>query len=411
MEDRRGMPLAVPGAHGLDSPLPVESLYDVLTHAASLEDVADLALARVVNEFGVARAELWLVVPGTQTRCLVGAAGTIEDGLPRGAVVPNSDDLIGQAISSGRPMERASAGTRSQPIRALPLRSGADVVGAIVLAPPAGQAISAARGEAIAAAMGRLAAVARAHDERVRDRLFRYERLSLVGQLAASAAHEVNNILLSVSLRARRIAERTPNEVPEDVREAARVIEEETAKIGRILHGLLQPARAKREPRAAVSLSDVLHRTLDLVSPLFSKSRRIRTESHCEPDLPLVIAEASELEQVFTNLMLNAAQAMPSGGGIRIFTRLEGSWVVAGVADTGPGIPKETLDHVFEPFFTTRAAQGGTGLGLTVVKEIVKSHGGEIEVESTEGVGTEFRIRLPRAPQPEARQDPADRGR
>jgi signal transduction histidine kinase len=397
LDDRRGPSLAALGARSSDPPAVVDALYSILSDSLALEHVSANALPIVAGALGATRAELWIADGSSNVRRLVAAFGDASGALAPGASLPLGDDWVGRSFATGRAVEWVDPNTRSFATRALPLGNPGSLVGALVVSAPSDQPIRAERAAAVASALARVVAVAVAHEAAIRERMFRYERLSLVGQIAASTAHEVNNILLNVSLRAQKIVERMPDDAPEDLREAARVIEEEVGKIGRILHALLQPAKAKREPRAATSLSDVVHRTLDLVSPIFSKSRRIRVEDRCAHELPDVFAEASELEQVFTNLILNAVQAMPSGGSIRVFTRAEDDWVVAGVADSGPGIPKEALAHVFEPFFTTRGAQGGTGLGLTVVKEIVKSHGGEIEVETTEGVGTEFRVRLRRA--------------
>jgi signal transduction histidine kinase len=105
-----------------------------------------------------------------------------------------------------------------------------------------------------------------------------------------------------------------------------------------------------------------------------------------------------QLRSVFLNLVINAAQAVDPGGNVLVATRVDGDHVVVSVADDGCGIPSELIDRIFDPFFTTKAVGEGTGLGLAIVHQIVASHGGDIQVESTPGRGTVFRVRLPAAP-------------
>jgi signal transduction histidine kinase len=111
-----------------------------------------------------------------------------------------------------------------------------------------------------------------------------------------------------------------------------------------------------------------------------------------------VVCAPQQLRQVFLNLVVNAAQAVEDGGHVLVATRNDGAHVVVSVADDGCGIPAELLDRIFDPFFTTKPIGEGTGLGLGIAHQIVASHGGDIEVESTPGEGTVFRVRLPAAP-------------
>ena len=120
-----------------------------------------------------------------------------------------------------------------------------------------------------------------------------------------------------------------------------------------------------------------------------------------EEDLPEMTGNVGELEQVFINLILNAQNAMPKGGKLRISTRRDGDLVELRFSDTGAGIAPEHLVRIFEPFFTTRADEGGTGLGLAVSYRIVEMHQGSLTVESTVGEGTTFIVRLPPNPQPD----------
>ncbi|MCX6138841.1 MAG: ATP-binding protein [Ignavibacteriales bacterium] len=112
-------------------------------------------------------------------------------------------------------------------------------------------------------------------------------------------------------------------------------------------------------------------------------------------DLPLIQGNGNYLQQVFLNLMINARDAMPSGGTIGITTAIEGASIVIGFSDTGGGIPKELQEKIFEPFFTTKSAGKGTGLGLPICRKIIQQHQGKMRVQSTEGKGTKFIIMLP----------------
>jgi len=114
-------------------------------------------------------------------------------------------------------------------------------------------------------------------------------------------------------------------------------------------------------------------------------------------DIPQIECLPQQLNQVFMNLLVNAAQAIATHGEIRIKTRREGNKVIVEISDTGAGIPKENLDRIFEPFFTTKEAKKGTGLGLSVAYGIIQKHNGEIEVESEVNKGTTFRVILPYA--------------
>jgi signal transduction histidine kinase len=139
-------------------------------------------------------------------------------------------------------------------------------------------------------------------------------------------------------------------------------------------------------------LEDVLH--------VASGQLRSRVNVMREYDdaLPRVLCAPQQLRQVFLNLIINAAQAVEPGGTVLVATRREGDHVIVSVADDGCGIPPHLLDRIFDPFFTTKPVGVGTGLGLGIAHQIVTSHGGEIQVESTPGIGTVFRVRLPAAP-------------
>jgi two-component system NtrC family sensor kinase len=145
-------------------------------------------------------------------------------------------------------------------------------------------------------------------------------------------------------------------------------------------------------------LNTVVHQSLVLLAPRF-REQRIEVENLLGNDLPSITADPDRLEQVFVNLLNNAADAMPEGGKVRVeIARMRagrGSWLVVSIADTGSGIAEEHLKSIFDPFFTTKPTGKGTGLGLSVSYGIVRDHGGNIDVESRVGQGTIFRLRLP----------------
>ena len=237
--------------------------------------------------------------------------------------------------------------------------------------------------------------------------LRRSERLAAVGRLSASMAHEIRNPLAAISgsiqiLRAER--ERAPT--GEEARRLMDIVLRETERLNRLLTEFLEYARPGPLRPAALTVEEVVAEVLAIFDA--SRPPGVEVVVDVEPGLRLR-ADPGSLRQLLWNLLLNAAQAMPDGGAIAISARSapqdapaggrhpgeEGSWVELGVRDAGVGIPASALEHIFDPFFTTKP--GGTGLGLATVHRIVEEHGGSIRVQSAEGKGTTFQIRLRRA--------------
>ena len=163
------------------------------------------------------------------------------------------------------------------------------------------------------------------------------------------------------------------------------------------MHGrkeLLEFARNRTDEIRAVDLVPLVDEGLDLLNERRSK-RGIRLELDL-PDEPLVVRGSDgELQQVVTNLALNAIDAMPHGGTLTVTGRATSRWAEVVVADTGEGIEAEAIDRIFEPFFSTKVGRGGTGLGLSISHDIVRRHGGTVDVDSQPGRGTRFTVRLP----------------
>ena len=226
-------------------------------------------------------------------------------------------------------------------------------------------------------------------------------KLAAVGEVAGKLAHEINNPTAIVSAKARLLlSDRQAEMSPKVAREVERILEL-ADRVAAIAKGLLAYGRPSAAPRMRLDPSLPLRRALALVEDQ-ARRQGVRVVDHIGPGLPTVDASAPELEQVFLNLFLNALDVMPEGG-ILAVTAGPGSARLADgtpaaqvvVADTGPGIPEDVREHVFDPFFTTKEEGRGSGLGLAVCQGIVRNHRGEIEVESTQGHGARFAVRLP----------------
>jgi len=232
--------------------------------------------------------------------------------------------------------------------------------------------------------------------EYVDKRLSQSEKLASVGRLAAGVAHEINNPLTGVLTYSHLLLKKAPPDSSD--REDLEVIVRETTRCRKIVKELLDFARDSKSETKPGNLNKVIRDTISLVENQFS-FQRAKIQAELAPDLPEAPMDSSEMQQVFTNLALNAAEAMPNGGVITIRTSLDGdgSFVRAEVSDTGMGISEENMSKIFDPFFTTKEAGAGTGLGLAVTYGIIQRHEGTIEVKSEVGKGTTFRIRLPRS--------------
>jgi signal transduction histidine kinase len=239
----------------------------------------------------------------------------------------------------------------------------------------------------------------------LRRQLLTSARLAAVGELAAGIAHEINNPLAFVRSNLSQL-----EEIWKQLRPAAAATPEDAwmvhdlddlfvesiegvdraAEIVRSVRSFAHAGTAAREPTDLHPLlEDVLH-----VASVQLRSR-VNVQREFDDALPPVICAPQQLRSVFLNLVVNAAQAVEPGGHVLVATRTDGDHAVVSVADDGCGIPPELIDRIFDPFFTTKAVGEGTGLGLAIAHQIVASHGGDIQVESTPGCGTVFRVRLP----------------
>jgi two-component system NtrC family sensor kinase len=227
--------------------------------------------------------------------------------------------------------------------------------------------------------------------------LVQSEKLSSLGRLAVSVAHEINNPLSGILTYAKLIIRTLETrEVDEKTRATSirqlRLVERETERCTAIVRNLLEFARQRPLSVADVSVPAVLDEALALLAHQISL-QNVKIEKHYEP-VPPVEGDGGQLRQAFVNIALNACDAMPEGGVLRVSLRpaTDGEQVVVEFSDTGTGIPPDVLSKILDPFFTTK--ENGTGLGLSVVYGIVERHGGKLDIESQPGRGTTVRIQL-----------------
>jgi PAS domain S-box-containing protein len=229
------------------------------------------------------------------------------------------------------------------------------------------------------------------------DQLAQAEKLSSIGLLSAGVAHEVNTPLAVISSQAQMLAKQMP---PEDARaKTVEKIVKQSFRASEIVNSLLKFSRVSGSDYAEVNINRVIEETLSLVDPMLRASR-VTLNAQLAPELPPIYGNAGKLQQVFMNLILNARDAMPRGGELTLATESENSTVLVEVTDNGVGIPADHLNKVFDPFFTTKGTSRGTGLGLAVTYGIIREHSGKIDVESTAGKGTTFRLEIPTARKP-----------
>lgn len=222
--------------------------------------------------------------------------------------------------------------------------------------------------------------------------LAEYEKYAALAQLSLGAAHEINNPLLGILSHLELSLRDATDE--EDRIEIEQCIEG-TKRISQTIRGLLNYTRPDPLLLTRINMHRLVDDTFSFLGhqPMF---RGITLEKNIPPDLPEVSADANQLSQILMNLLLNAAQASPSGGSITVSAQKVkfADSVEIIVSDTGTGIPADVLPHIFEPFFTTKRGKG-TGLGLSITHAYVRSHGGDIRIDSLPNRGTNVHITLP----------------
>jgi len=233
--------------------------------------------------------------------------------------------------------------------------------------------------------------------ESTQKQLIQAEKMNALGQLAASIAHEINNPLAGALVYTKLLSKKVGGDSfdKEETITNLSKIESAVSHCSTLVRGLLDFARQSTPVLQQVTVRDVVDNVMTVVGHQAEMSHVEVTKEETSPS-PAVLADPHQLQQVLTNLVINAIQAMPDGGRLTIRTSAdEDGQVSVSVEDTGCGIAPENIDKLFTPFFTTKEEVKGVGLGLAVSHGIVERHGGKIEVQSEVGKGTTFTVHLP----------------
>lgn len=227
-------------------------------------------------------------------------------------------------------------------------------------------------------------------EKRFQEQMHRVDRLAAVGEMGAGIAHEVNNALAVIFAHTGRVDSSDVGEL----REALSRVGEQAERIAAIVRGVLDFARPHAPQRAPVDMVEVARKSIEMVRHDVER-RKGEIETEFDPDLPRVLADAQQIQQVLLNLMKNALQAIPQNNEprLRVEVRGVGDQLLIRVTDNGPGIDAEVLQRIFDPFYSTKAE--GSGLGLSVSFAIAQAHGGDLSVDSEVGKGTTFTLAIP----------------
>jgi two-component system NtrC family sensor kinase len=226
------------------------------------------------------------------------------------------------------------------------------------------------------------------------------EKMASLGKLSAIVAHELNNPLAGILVYAKLIqrelgSRQVPSEQPDEVLRYLDVIGRESARCGDIVRNLLLFARQSRADFGQQKLNSVIERSMLTVQHL-AKQSGIECVVQLLPGDDRLTADANQLQQALVALLVNAVEAMPAGGTLTVRAEEDATALRVEITDTGVGIAPSVLPHIFEPFVSTKGDEKGVGLGLAVAYGIVRRHEGHIEVQSEVGVGTTFRVVVPR---------------
>lgn len=237
------------------------------------------------------------------------------------------------------------------------------------------------------------------------EQLVQSRKLASIGTLTSGIAHELNNPLNNISITAESLMFNRANMSAAEIGEMIDDILAQTERASLVVKNLLEFSRTERPGLRDLRIRDVLERTLNLIKNQMVVAN-IRIDKQIAADLPDIQGKRQDLQQAFVNILLNAIQAMPGGGAVTIrAARSASGYLQIDLSDTGTGIRPEALEHIFDPFYTTKASGQGTGLGLSIVYSIIRTHGGYIEVKSKVDSGTTFSIFLPLKAEKEISRD------
>jgi len=235
----------------------------------------------------------------------------------------------------------------------------------------------------------------RQKNERIKtfeDQLMKANKLSSLGELASSIAHEIKNPLISIQGFAKRIGEASEHD---KIEKYAHLIEKESARLSAVLTKLLEFSRMDMPHKELLDVNNLVDDTVIFMEHYLTRFRNVKITLEKGDNIPRVMVDKVHIQQALVNIIMNAAQAMANGGTIHINTAHTEGRVSISVRDEGTGIRKEDIDKIFEPFFTTKQKSEGTGLGLSLSKRLIEVNGGTITVESQPGKGSCFAILLP----------------
>jgi signal transduction histidine kinase/DNA-binding response OmpR family regulator len=407
----------------------LQIIYNVGKSVTALLDLEEL-LTRIVEAglyvTGAEEGSLLMIDRKTGDLFMRAARGLGEK-FARGFRVKVQDTIAGQVVRTGEPYWTASdqqsvkvkTNYLVKALAYVPLKVGAKVIGVLLvdnkvsntpftendiyllsmLADYAAISISKARLYGTAKSFNK--ELERRVEERtielraMQEQLVQAEKLASIGQLAAGVAHEINNPIGVILGFAQLMLKRTSEDDP--LHKPLATIEREGVRCKEIVQDLLHFAAQRQPLLSRVDINAVIEAASELM-PHHVNSENVKVVKGYTSGLPPVLGDENQLQQVFLNIMLNAYQAMPNGGQLRIASRADGKEVQVIFADTGSGISQENLKRVFDPFFTTKEVGEGTGLGLSISYGIIEQHGGTIEVESEPGTGSTFTVKLPIAP-------------
>jgi PAS domain S-box-containing protein len=241
--------------------------------------------------------------------------------------------------------------------------------------------------------------------KKMEEQLILTDRLASVGELASGIAHELNNPLTGVIGLSQLLVQRR---VPKDIKEDLSLVNSEAQRAANVVKNLLTFARKHPPAKQLLNINDVITKVLE-IRAYEERVRNVEVVTHLAPDLPKIMGDYFQLQQVFLNIVINAEFFMlktHGKGTLTITTRKIGDIVQASLADDGPGITKENLGHIFDPFFTTKEVGKGTGLGLSICHGIITAHNGRIYAESKPGSGATFIIELPLEQEEQPTEEP-----
>ena len=398
----------------------------ILLETTDVDEICKRCVRILVEDLGAVNCSILLLSHGRQNLRLVAAYGRGDEHLSeqerearfnRVLTIKVGEGVAGRVVSTGKP--RYLTNVEDDPSFA-PLRSSIDVkslycfplrgksanIGVINLSHPNLEDSGTNLRRLLfllSSSVGQVITIARLHRRLITQEYERHAKLASLGEMAASIAHEINNPVTNILLRAQKL--RRANCDPDKVKSLASEMEKETFRIAKIVTKLLDVGPDDEEEPTLESVNEVVEDTLILTEHHLRSSQAITENRVFEEGIPEIRVVRRELEQVFTNLITNAARAMPEGGDLSIVTRSVESvpdlpldrYVAIDFIDTGQGILPEYIEKIFQPFFTTGRKAGGAGLGLPISREIVERFGGEITVKSQEGEGTCFTVFLPAA--------------